>query len=200
MQAPPGEREPGEISLFVGPMFSGKTTRMLGAAVVATYSGADVCVVKWEGDTRPGVATHSGLAAEEAPPSAERGGLRLARAARLADLGPFAEGVVGVDEGQFFPDLAETAAAWARAGKTVFVAALDADFRGRPFEQVSLLLPESDRVEKCRGYCMACRRRRALFSQRLGGGRGLIEIGAADRYRAVCRACYAPPGEGPAAE
>ena len=43
-------------------------------------------------------------------------------------------------EGQFFPDLPEFCEALLAAGKTVLVAALDGDFRRRPFGRVLELM------------------------------------------------------------
>ena len=44
--------------------------------------------------------------------------------------------VVGVDEGQFFPDLVEFCDSMANAGKQVVVAALDGDFLRQPFGDI----------------------------------------------------------------
>lgn len=41
--------------------------------------------------------------------------------------------VVSIDEGQFFPDVVEFAERCANAGKVVIIAALDGDFRRKPF-------------------------------------------------------------------
>lgn len=171
---------------------------MLTEVTTRTYAGADVLIVGWTGNSR-GTATHSGIVPAEAPRAGGRGGVRLAAVAALAELDGAPERVVGIDEGQFFPDLAEACRRWAAGGKLVVVAALDADFLARPFAQVSLLVPQCDWIRKCRGVCMACQARRSLFSQRLGGGLELVEIGAADRYRAVCRECFEAKLKGPGA-
>ena len=44
--------------------------------------------------------------------------------------------VVGIDEGQFFPDLLNCAEQLANLGLTVWVAALDGDFLRQPFGDV----------------------------------------------------------------
>lgn len=49
--------------------------------------------------------------------------------------------VVGIDEGQFFPDVAQAAEQWAQAGKTVVIAGLDGDFRRQRFGGLVDLVP-----------------------------------------------------------
>jgi thymidine kinase len=101
--------------------------------------------------------------------------------------------VVGVDEGQFYPDLVEVCERRAGEGRRVDAAALDGDFARRPFGRVCELVPLCESVEKRRGVCMQCRRRDSAFSQRLGCSVALVEIGASESYRAVCRSCYSRP-------
>lgn len=64
--------------------------------------------------------------------------------------------VIGIDEGQFFPDLVEFAERMANAGKIVIVAALDGTFQRKPFGNVGLLLPLSEQVDKLNAVCMRC--------------------------------------------
>lgn len=51
--------------------------------------------------------------------------------------------VIGIDEGQFYPDLVEMVEQWVEAGKVVLVAALDGDFRRKPFGRVLELVPNA---------------------------------------------------------
>jgi len=89
------------------------------------------------------VTTNSADSAASAALEAARARLRAAE-------------VVGVDEGQFFPDLALAAEALAAAGKTVVVAALDGDFRREPFPAVAALLPKVEAVSKILAVCKRC--------------------------------------------
>ena len=58
--------------------------------------------------------------------------------------------VIGIDEGQFFPDVVEFSEMAANAGKTVVVAALDADYNRRAFGRINELLPLAESVHKLR--------------------------------------------------
>lgn len=49
--------------------------------------------------------------------------------------------VIGIDEGQFYPDLIEMVDEFLSKGKVVVVSALDGDFRRKPFGRVLELVP-----------------------------------------------------------
>jgi thymidine kinase len=65
-------------------------------------------------------------------------------------------GVIGIDEGQFFPDLVEFCEMMADAGKTVIVAALNGTFQRKPFGSVLDLIPLAESVDKLNAVCMIC--------------------------------------------
>lgn len=188
---------PGRIELISGPMFSGKTREMVARVEMAAFAKVDVLVVRFADDLRYGgdsVATHSGARLRDSPATAARGALRVAAARELGalELAP-GERVVGVDEGQFYPDLAVVAARWALEGRRVVVAALDGDAAGRPFDSVSALYPHCDTVEKRHGVCASCGRP-SVYSVRTAGydsGPNAVAVGGAESYAATCRACRA---------
>jgi thymidine kinase len=104
--------------------------------------------------------------------------------------------VIGIDEGQFFGDVAEFCEKWAALGKTVVVAALDADFRRRPFGDILALVPLAEAVDKLTAVCAHCRRDDAAFTKRVGTADEAVElIAGADVYAASCRACHALPAD-----
>uniref|UniRef100_A0A2K6SEB7 Thymidine kinase n=1 Tax=Saimiri boliviensis boliviensis TaxID=39432 RepID=A0A2K6SEB7_SAIBB len=128
--------------------------------------------------------------------------------------------VIGIDEGQFFPDIVEFCEAMANAGKTVIVAALDGTFQRKAFGTILNLVPLAESVVKLTAVCMECFRE-AAYTKRLGtekevgppsslqaGGVGVwlcllpvpVEvIGGADKYHSVCRLCYFKKASGQAA-
>lgn len=185
----------GSIELIIGPMFVEKTTEVVRRVRRAALASTPSVLVKYSGDTRyergAVVATHAEVRQASSPGSEERAPIRVVVAATLAaaELDED-EMVVGVDEGQFFPDLTRQCEAWAAEGRRVIVGALDGTFARRPFGQVCELVPLCESVEKQRGVCMACRRQASAFSQRLGGGTATIEVGGRESYRSVCRQCY----------
>ena len=64
--------------------------------------------------------------------------------------------IIGVDEGQFFPDLVEFCEDMANAGKVVIVAALDGTFQRKPFPGVMELVPLAESITKLTAVCMRC--------------------------------------------
>ena len=97
--------------------------------------------------------------------------------------------VIGIDEGQFFPDLVDFCDEMANAGKIVIVAALDGDFRRKPFGSVLELVPLAESVTKLTAVCTSCFGT-ASFSKRIVNDTAVECIGGADKYIAVCRACF----------
>jgi hypothetical protein len=64
--------------------------------------------------------------------------------------------VVGIDEGQFFPDICAYAEAWAARGCHVIVAALDATFLRTLFPGIIGLIPLAEGVTKLTAVCAGC--------------------------------------------
>ncbi|XP_020365398.1 thymidine kinase, cytosolic [Rhincodon typus] len=97
--------------------------------------------------------------------------------------------VIGIDEGQFFPDCVEFAEEMANKGKTVIVAALDGTFQRKAFGNILNLVPLAESVVKLSAVCMECYRE-AAYTKRLGSETEVEVIGGTDMYRATCRLCY----------
>lgn len=184
----------GRIELVIGPMFSEKTTEVISRVRRAALANQAAVIIKYRGDRRyedgAVVATHADTRQGSTPGSETVAPVRIVTADTLSEV-DVSELVVGVDEGQFYPDLVECCERWAAEGRRVIVAALDGDFARRPFGRVCDLVPLCESVEKRRGVCMVCRRRDSAFTQRIGHSTALVEIGARESYRTVCRQCHA---------
>jgi len=97
--------------------------------------------------------------------------------------------VVGIDEGQFFPDLVKYCEDLANNGKTVIVAALDADYMRKPFGEVCNLMAKAESVTKLTSVCFYCKSE-ASFSVRYSSESTQKVVGGEEKYRAACRSCY----------
>jgi len=172
----------GSIQAIVGPMFSGKSTELLRLMRRHKIAKNSCVLLKYCKDTRYSaecVATHD-----------QQQMKAISTAALMPIIDQLTDAdVVGVDEGQFFPDTFEFCEEMANQGKTVIVAALDGDFLRRPFPQVAKLIPISEHVHKLTAVCFNCGRD-APFSKRIAGGDEVEVIGGADMYVAACRQCY----------
>lgn len=99
--------------------------------------------------------------------------------------------VIGVDEGQFFPDVAIFCEEMADKGKTVIVAALDGTFKREPFRNITSLVPKAESIVKLAAVCTSCQAN-ASFTMRLctDADADVLVVGGRETYRAVCRACH----------
>ncbi|GIL73317.1 hypothetical protein Vretifemale_3515 [Volvox reticuliferus] len=178
----------GEIHLIMGPMFAGKTTRLLQRVREAQAAGQRVVVVKSVVDTRYSsncVVTHTG---DRLPC------VCLARLGSLREQIGTAEydkvDVVAVDEAQFIEDLAESALHTAESdGKVVIVAGLSGDFQRQRFGQLLELVPLADRVDKLEGRCSFCDQP-SLFTLRIAANTQQELVGGTESYAPVCRRHY----------
>ncbi|KAM9537524.1 thymidine kinase, cytosolic [Guaruba guarouba] len=185
-------RPRGQIQVIFGPMFSGKSTELMRRVRRFQLAQYRCLLVKYAKDTRygsSGVSTHDKNTMEAVP------------ACFLKDVYQDAlnSTVIGIDEGQFFPDIVEFCEMMANTGKTVIVAALDGTFQRKAFGSILNLVPLAESVVKLNAVCMECYRE-ASYTKRLGAEREVEVIGGADKYHSVCRACYfrhQPPQPGP---
>ncbi|XP_077527013.1 thymidine kinase, cytosolic-like isoform X2 [Haemaphysalis longicornis] len=155
----------GQIQLIIGPMFSGKTTELMRR------------LKRYE------IANHKCLIVKQA--------MAAVKATTLIDLRDMMSDfrIIGIDEGQFFPDIVEFAEDMAEAGKIVVIAALDGTYQRQGFPNILTLVPLSESVIKLSAVCMLCFAE-AAYTKRRGCEKEVEVIGGADKYMAVCRACY----------
>ena len=100
--------------------------------------------------------------------------------------------VIGIDEGQFFPDLIEFCDKAACHGKVVVVAALDGTFERKEFGQIGGLLAVSDAVTKLNAVCAICGAD-APFTRRDAAETEVKFIGGREAYTPVCRSHHTIP-------
>jgi thymidine kinase len=97
--------------------------------------------------------------------------------------------VIGIDEGQFFPEIVGFVNQLVdNDGKIVIVAALDSTFEGKPFGTIHELLANSEQFIKLTAICQDCGSD-ASFTVKKNSSNNIIEVGAADLYLPVCRKC-----------
>merc|ERR1712141_835470 len=97
--------------------------------------------------------------------------------------------VIGIDEGQFFPDIIEFSESMSNIGKTVIVAALDGTYQRKEFSNILELVPLAEHVIKLTAVCMNCFED-ASFTKRTTEDKEVEVIGGADKYMATCRNCF----------
>ena len=141
------------MQVIFGPMFSGKSTELIRRLQRFKIARYNCLIVKYENDKRytdeASIATH------------DKQMLQAVNATKLNDLRSKFNiiddyDVIGIDEGQFFPDVVEFSEAMANIGKTVIVAALDGTYQRKGFANILELVPLAEEVIKLTAVCMIC--------------------------------------------
>ena len=199
--------EEGYLELWTGPMFSGKTSKILEIYKQFNFCGISTCVINYEEDNRyPNAETHLSTHDKTMIPC-----IRSKSMTEIADIigvgvrnnnisnklsgkyvDKFLESkIILINEGQFFLDIVE----WVKIAvdvyhKKVYICGLDGDFERKSFNGDWLnLIPYCDKVKKLHSYCSNCKNKPAIFSHRLINETAQKVIGV-DSYIPLCRKCY----------
>lgn len=179
--------ERGYLEVIVGPMFSGKTSRLTEIYKQCLFCDIRVLAINHSCDTRYTQLDEQSLATHDLVK------IPCTNVARLQDttrsLVEAAE-VVLINEGQFFEDLVPFVRQLLAAGKKVHVCGLDGDFERNVFGTILELIPLADDVVKLKSLCSKCRDGTpAIFSKRLSAEKQQTLVGSSN-YIPVCRRCY----------
>jgi len=198
------------LDVIAGPMFSGKTERLIARLHRAQYARKRVRILKPAHDTR----THGAIAARAVAPDGTTEVTATLSAVMVRDAADFARvtrgtdyDVLAVDEAQFFPldmpvrdclgwfgrAVRDLLRARAKTDLRIIVAGLDMDFTETPFGPMPGLMAMADSVEKLTGVCMLCGSDGGYISYRMAPGTAQLMVGDAGEYQVRCRACYEMP-------
>lgn len=176
----------GFIKLYIGCMYSGKTTEIIRECHRCNSIGKNVLCINYSFDNRYGdddfVYSHT------------RDKISCVKSVNLADVDQErirSADVIMINEGQFFADLIEHCVEWCeKLDKDVLVSGLSGDFQRKSFGQILELIPLADEVMYMTAYCVKCRDGTiANFTWRLSTETEQVVIGS-DNYIPVCRRCY----------
>jgi thymidine kinase len=174
----------------MGPMFAGKTTKLLQKINEAKSMQLRVAVITSALDNRYAknmCVAHTGMS-HEALPAREL--LPLTREANGCGWDMDLFDVIAIDESQFFPDLKIFCLhAVEERGKTVIVAGLAGDFERKIFGDMVSLVPFADSVDFLHARCAFCEMP-ASFTLRIVSNDQQKLIGGKDEYQPVCRHHY----------
>ncbi len=172
----------GYLELILGPMFSGKTTRLIEHYKAYKYIGKKIVVLNYSLDTRYSTTNLSSHDHIEIP---------CIFADTLTRDKWIEADVILINEGQFFGDLVSSVIEMVELEKKhVYVCGLDGDFKRCKFGTILDLIPYCDRVEKLSAFCSTCRDGTlAVFSHRVSTESAQVVIGS-DNYVPLCRDCY----------
>jgi len=198
------------LEVIVGPMFSGKTERLIAKLHRAQYAKKRVRILKPSRDTR----TQGYIASRAVMPDGTTQITDQLSAVMVHDEDGFWKivnlngyDVLAVDEAQFFPldEPVRDCLGWfgravrkllrerRNTGLRIIVAGLDMDFAEEPFGPIPGLLAIADSVEKLTGVCMVCGSDAGYVSYRMVSDDRQLVVGDVGEYQVRCRACYQPP-------
>ena len=173
----------GKIELILGPMFSGKSTRLIELMRKYVYKAKKTIMVKFYADQRytekSEVVTHDLIKYDSINCKILRDSFDTFKN----------YDVIGIDEGQFFADLVEVCEELALMGKIVLIAALNGDFRMEPFPVIQRIIAKADKIKLLKAYCFNCHKD-AKFSLRTVQSNETVLIGAGEAYKPACRECH----------
>jgi thymidine kinase len=169
--------------MFIGPMFSGKSSELLRHVSRWEAIGKKTLLINHTYDTRTKeyVSTHN---------------KNIKKALKISHLMPLttnnkldAYDIIGIDEAQFFPDLKPFILKLEKTKKQIYISGLDGDFQRKPFGQILDCIPLCDTVIKFQAMDMISNDGTpAPFTKRISEkNNDQIVVGAGEIYKAVNR-------------
>jgi len=172
-----------ELIIFTGPMFGGKTTRLLAALDRYRHQKKEVVLLKPKSDGRysnESVITHNGTS------------WKCHRVKTGDDIVAASEGVgiVAVDEVFMIPGAAKALTQLFLQGKTVLVSSLQLSYEPKPLPEINSLMPFATRVEICPAVCSECENDAFYTRRKKSKSNMQIEVGGAEEYEPLCYGHY----------
>ena len=176
----------GSLQLFVGPMYAGKTSKLIETYEECIDSENRVIVLTHSDEIRYSIdklSTH-----DQKKIDCFKYDTITSFINEKADAIKECK-VILIDEGQFFKDLLEILPLINQLHKHVYVFGLDGDFKRNKFGQILDLIPHCDRIQKLHAKCNVCSNQ-AIFSHRTNDSSEQVLIGNESVYQPLCRDCY----------
>lgn len=179
------------LTVFTGPMFSGKTTKLVESItnlVDSIQTSAVIINHSFDIRSKNVISTHSSTTKNISSK------IKQVKTGKLSSVEVNNFDVIGIDECQFFSDLYETVNKWILLGKRIYVSGLDGNAKQELFGDTYKLLPIANDFYKLKSICTICRvpEKTASFTRRLESfspdeNEIEIDVGGAEKYIAVCR-------------
>ena len=187
------------LELFIGPMYAGKTSKLLDIYKQCNFCNISVTVINHSTDTRyhnTMMSTHDKIM------------IPCIQTINLNDVWNYTNvddnysdesenhiklrnsDVILINEGQFFEDLYDVVVDMLNNNKKIYICGLDGDFQRNKFGQILDLIPLCDKVTKLTSLCSICKNGTlGIFSMRLTTEKQQTLVGS-DNYVPVCRKCF----------
>jgi thymidine kinase len=174
------------ITLYLGCMFSGKTSELIKIYRKLMVINKKVLSINFAQDNR--------YSSNDSIVSHNLDKIDCVKVFKLSEVSEetiLNHDYIIIDEGQFFSDLKDYVVKWCEEyKKNIIVIGLDGDYKRNPFGQILDLIPIADNVTKLKAMCKLCNDgTEALFTHRLTTEDEQVVIGNSN-YIPVCRQHY----------
>lgn len=183
----------GTVKLLLGSMFAGKTEELIRIRSIYIRAEQPTLLIKYRGDTRyspKDVVSHD----KKTAPS----DVVTDKLVSIPEDVWKAKKAILIDEGQFFPDLAAFVEK-VRNTQTcdIIIGALNGTSDQLPWPSISALIPMEVTIQHMKAVCMGCPYKGrdvanasyTVLKTDSTPKKGVIHIGGADMYKAVCGEC-----------
>lgn len=174
-----------EFVIFTGPMFGGKTTKLLSAIDRYKYQGRKILAFKPKIDNRyhkENITTHWGGHSSAINVTS---GAAISREA-IESFGNKNSGVIAVDEAFMIPGAGSHLVELFKKGYTILVSSLQISSDFTPYEEMQIMMPYATKVEVCPAICTQCNAD-AYYTEKVGGRSDHeIEVGGSELYHPRC--------------
>jgi thymidine kinase len=175
-----------EFILFLGPMFSGKTSRLLSHLDRFHYMKKRTVLFKPKMDDRYSVnevISHNGYKMDA---------VNVSKGDDIIEFLTKSEedyDIIAVDEAFMIDNVSEALIRLFRIGKTILVSSLEMTASCNPCEEILGMVTWATKIEKCTSICVNCQKT-AAYTQRKTNSLNEIHIGGSDLYEARCWSCH----------
>jgi len=176
----------GYLGLIIGPMFSGKSTKLIQVIKKYKTLNKKLIIIKPSLDNRytndSEICTHD----------MEKQQCTIIDCSELSSILTHKDYILSdiiiIEEGQFFLNLFTTIQQLLNDNKTIYISALNGDSNQELFGEIYRLIPICDNIEFLQALCLDCNDGTpAIYSKRLSLNTEQILVAGASEYKAVCR-------------
>ena len=170
-----------KFTIFTGPMFGSKTTRLFAALDRYKYQRRKIVAFKPQIDNRyseASITTHSGASM---PAIIVNHGTDVMN--YMKHHGEY--DVIAVDEAFMLKGISWVLIDLFKQGKTIVVSSLDLSATGKDFEEITTMFPWATHIEKCPAVCTICGAD-AYYTYKKVKDLEEIAVGGSDLYEPRC--------------
>tara|TARA_Y100000310_G_C20674421_1_gene812119 strand:+ start:1760 stop:2332 length:573 start_codon:yes stop_codon:yes gene_type:complete len=177
-----------ELTVYTGPMFSSKTSKLLMRLEKYKFQNKNILVFKPKIDTRystNNITTHSGWSIEAINIS---NGEQILKHVLDQNNKMQKFDVIAVDELFMIPGVAETLIQLFCQNFNIVVSTLDISSKLTVFDELEKILPWATTIDKCTAACTICGEdaQYTFKKQTKSKNEKLIEIGGVEKYEPRC--------------